>query len=100
MRFIIKCLSDSGFDFPTGTDFRIFFPDRCDLASTGASVVVVTMPWGQGTFKFGAYTVTADFEYHTIDFGYSEPLVHEVAERISATTRTEHRCWQVPLTRG
>ena len=48
MRFIIKCLSESGFDFPPGTDFRIFFPERCSVAMENASVVVVTLPLGPG----------------------------------------------------
>jgi len=97
MRYVIKCLSEDGFGFPSDTDYRIFFPERCEVSVAAPSnVVLVTLAWGSGTFKFGSFTVTADFEYRSIDFGYTEPLVNEVAERISLDTKTRNKWWQVP----
>jgi hypothetical protein len=96
MRYVIKCLSEDGFGFPSDMDYRIFFPERCEVSSTGSSSVIVTLPWGSGTFKFGTFTITADFEYRSIDFGYTEPFMNEVAARVSLDTKTRNKWWQVP----
>jgi hypothetical protein len=97
MRFIIKCDSEAGYGFPEAFDYADFFPTSSNvIALDKANAVKVTLPWGVGTFTFGEYVINAVFEYNTVDFGYTEPMLDNFAKLVSRYTGQPTKWYQVP----
>lgn len=101
LKFLIKCTHEDGFEFGACNDYSAFFPEHYVLAEGDRPTVVkATFPWGVGTFTFGAYVVQALFEYNSIDFGYTEPVIDEVAALVTERTGKPAKWYQVPNTVG
>lgn len=97
MRFVIKCVSEDGYDFPDIIDYTELFPGSSAISNLpNPKSVRVTLPWGIGTFTFGEYVVNVIFEYHSIDFGYTEPLIEQLSDSISKYTGKPTKWYQVP----
>lgn len=98
MKFVIKCTGEDGFDFPEEIDYADYFPAGTPLSEADEPAdVQAAFPWGVGVFTFGTFVVNAVFTYKTIDFGYTEPFVEEMALIVAARTGRPTKWYQVPV---
>jgi hypothetical protein len=98
MKFVIKGTGEEGFNFPADPDYAEYFPQGLALsAAQQPAAVQATFPWGVGTFTFGEFVINAVFKYKSIDFGYTEPLIEEMAQIVAPRTGQPTKWYQVPV---
>lgn len=97
MKFVIKCTGEEGFNFPAQMDYAQYFPAGSVLSRLSRPAAVqAEFPWGVGIFTFGVFVINAVFEYKSVDFGYTEPLIERMAQIVASRTGQPTKWYQIP----
>lgn len=97
MKFVIKCTSEDGFNFPAPIDYAEYFPEGQVLTRVSQPAAIqATFPWGVGVFTFGVFVINAVFKDQSMDPGHTKPLIEQMAKIVASRTGQPTKWYQVP----